>query len=306
MIARSEWHDPSPDRRASFLSALLAILALGASCSPERPELVPMPPDSSVPESIQTPAAAPIQRANCQTAVGAGPFPIAIEAEPAATLPCWAVGTHQQVQLVNQTTEALELGVGGTVIPVGPGEQVVTGQAGVTFTTGPNEIVVGPQPMAAVWVVDPAENSLTGSQIGLTSIGAIELGQDPAEVTAASGGVVAASGAACHQTSLQDDPYSPLLTFRDGQLVVVQVFTPGLATRSGVAIGTPEIDVVATYGDQLEEVPHPSGDPARKLLVFVPIDVDDQIYRLVFDLRDGLVEAIRFGAAEIVANQPGC
>jgi hypothetical protein len=283
-----------------MLAAAFGLLL--AACSGARPELV-APPTTASEASATTAPPPPPDRADCETAFGGGAWALDLVADAA---PCVAVAAHQRVELINGTGEAIEVTVGQAVVPIAPDASAVTEPAGTILATGPNRLLAGTDPVATLWLVDQAESTVVGAPIGLSSIGGIELGQGPADVTAATGVPVPASGAPCHQTGLPGDPYSPLLTFRDGRLVVVQVFTPGQSTISGVTIGSTSADVVSAYGDRVEAVADPGGDPARQLLVFTPSDVDDQIYRLVFDLTDDRVTSMRFGASEIVAAQPGC
>lgn len=275
-----------------------SIVAL-AACSAERPELVEPVLDAATSTTVALP-----ERSACETASGPGPATIVLTPE---TIPCLAIAAHHRIELVNRGAEAVDVSVGQAMLTVAPGGSQTTEAAGAVLVTGANRIVVGPATVAVAWLIDPADDAMAGQAIGLTSIGDIELGLEPAAVTAATGGIpVAAAGTPCHVATLDGDPYSPLFTFRDGRLVVVQVFTPGLVTRSGIGIGASSADIARAYGDRIEARPAQAGDSTRQFLVFVPSDEENQVYRLVFDLTDDRVTTIRFGATEIVADQPGC
>ncbi len=279
---------------------LATVVLLAAGCSAERPELVqPVAEDGTpVPTTIPIP-----DRASCTTASGPGPVPIAVIPD---TVPCVVVAAHHRLELVNQRQGPADLAVGQASASVAPGASQITEPAGTILVPGPNRVLVGVDTVGVAWLVEPSENPLREAAIGLSSIGDIELGFAPAAVTGAAGGIpVPAAGTPCHVATLDGDPYSPLFTFRDDLLVAVQVFTPGLVTRSGIGLGSTSADVAAAYGDQIETRPDP-GDPSRQLLIFVPNDPENQIYRLVFDLTDDRVTTMRFGATEIVADQPGC
>lgn len=287
--------------RSVALGALIVLGLAASACSGARPELVEPVVENGT--TLVTTIPLP-ERASCTTASGPGPVPVVVVPE---TVPCVVVAAHHHLELGNQRPEPIEVGLGTTVVPVAAGLSQLTEPAGTLLAPGPNRLLIGPATAAVVWLVDPTEDPLAGTAIGLSAIGDIELGFEPAQVTAATGGIpVAAAGTPCHVATLDGDPYSPLFTFRDGLLVVVQVFTPGLVTRSGVGIGSTTAEVTAAYGNQVETRPHPSGDPARQLLVFVPTDPENQIFRLVFDVTDDRVTTLRFGATEIVADQPGC
>lgn len=306
-------HDrPKEGRRrpAVLWPGLLALGLVLAACTGERPELVaPVAEIETDTQTVAEGATGPTpDRGECEVAIGPGPWVLAVGApEEEPTAPCVALAAHHRLQLVNQGPEAIDVTIGSTVIPIQVGSTQVTEPVGTLVGPGFTPVTSAAATAPGVWLVDPAEDPLAGAMIGLTSVGNIELGQAPVDITEASGGIpVAASGAACNETSLRGDPYSPLFTFRDGLLVVAQVFTPGLLTRSGIGIGSTEADVIAAYGQQIEGSQDPAGNPARKLLAFVPNDVEDQIFRLVFVVDQERVSAIRIGAAEIVATEPGC
>lgn len=286
-------------RAASLIGGLLSLALVAGACSGQRPELVT--PSTGAAPSTTTATIPP--REDCETAIGPGPWPVGLTAD---SPPCVAVAAHQRLELINGTDRPLDLAVGPTTVPLGLDGRAVTEPAGTVLAPGANQLSDALEPLATVWLVDPSESTMAGSPVDLTSVGGVELGQGPGEVTAAAGVPVPAAGSSCYQTGFQGDPYSPQLTFRDGSLVVVQIFTPGLATLSGISIGSTSADIVAAYGDRVTPQPSPDGDPARQLYVFLPSDEDDQIYRLVFDLTDDVVTSVRFGAAEIVATQPGC
>ena len=290
---------------------LLATALVAMACSARHPALIGPSGGTGglASEAVSiTQALPPPQRAECDPTLGLGPGSLTLgtEGSVAGLLPCVAVAAHQRVELANGVGRSVEVTVGATSLTLADGERATTEPAGTVLSPGPNRVLVGPDPLATVWLVEPSEAPLAGSVIGLSSMGGIELGQTAPAVTEAAGIPVPASAESCHQTSLGGSPYSPLLTFQDGSLAVVQVFTPGLTTVSGIGIGDTGADVQAAYGDRVTPVPAPDGDPDRQLLVFTPNDEDDQIYRLVFDLTGDRVTTMRFGAAEIVAEQPDC
>jgi hypothetical protein len=288
--------------RSAARAGLVALLALVGACSGARPELVTPTTGAAGVPPVTTAATVP-PREDCDTAIGPGPWRIGLSAD---SPPCVVVAAHQRLGLFNQTGRQLDLplGISNVSLPIDGSMDTVA--VGTILSPGANRLADATGPVGTVWLVDPAENTLAGASIGLTSIGPVELGQNPGDVTAAAGVPVPAAGSACYQAGFRGDPYSPQFTFRDGSLVVVQVFTPGLATLSGVAVGSTAADIQAAYGDRVTAQPAPDGNPARELWVFLPSDEVDQVYRLVFDLTDGVVTSVRFGAAEIVADQPGC
>lgn len=289
---------------------LLVVALLATACVGERPQLVAtttttspsVDPTDPPPDQVVEPS-----RDQCTTVSGAGPFSLSVGVE-AAAVECLLVAAHHRIELVNRSQADLRITSGTAILGVAAGASQLTEPVGEFLTTpGLAPVASGAGATAFLWFVAQDDHPLSTATIGLSSIGEIALGQAPAEVTAAAGVAVPASGAACHQTSLEGDPYSPIFTFQDGQLVVVQIFTPGLQTISGVAIGSSRDEVTAAYGDRVQVLAATEDqDPAQELLVFVPQDEADQIYRLVFVLESGFVRSIRFGATEIVADAPDC
>lgn len=294
-----------PTNPLASLAPMVVGLALLVACSPARPSLVPTSTAAQDPTGTAT-VPAP-DRSDCETAVGAGPGSLTLATHSeTASIPCVVVAAHHRLAVVNDSGQPIEVTVGSATLTLALGAREVTAPAAEVLAPGLNRLQAGPDTVGFAWMVTPADHPLVEASIGLASIGDVELGQGPAQVTAAAGLPVPAAGSPCYQAQLRGDPYSPVFTFRDGSLVVVQIFTPGLATLSGISIGATSADIAAAYGDRVSALPAPDGDPARQLMVFTPTDEDDQVHRLVFDLTDDRVTTMRFGAAEIVATSPGC
>jgi hypothetical protein len=296
-------------RTAKAALALIAIALTAASCSGERPVLLPPNATTTATTLIAGTEVevAALTEADCVTAVGGTPWQVSIEAVTTAVVPCVLLGAHQRIEYINNTAEVMSLDINSTSITINPTESFITEPAGTIFQPGINEVGSSPHPVSAPWFVEAARNSLNGALVGLAGIGDVDLGLAPAEVTAASGGLpVPASGTPCFVSSIEGDPYSPLFTFRDGGVAVVQVFTPGQLTRSDIGIGSTEGDVLAAYGQQIESQPSPDGDPNKKLLVFVPVDEADQVHRLVFELENDMVVSLRNGLTQFAVTDPGC
>ncbi len=280
---------------------------LAAACSGERPQLLPPNATTTTLIAGTEVEVAALTEADCQTASGQAPWPAAIEAVPTPTVPCVLLASHQRLEYFNNTADQVTIDINSTSITIEAGQSFVTEPVGTIFQPGINDVAGAPHPVPAPWFVDASQNSLAGEQVGLSAVGAVELGLAPAEVTAAVGGdPIAASGTPCFVSSIQGDPYSPVFTFRDGVVAVIQVFTPGQLTPSNIGIGSTEGDVLAAYGQQIESQPSPDGNPEKKLLIFVPQDEGDQLYRLVFELQNDMVISLRTGLAEFAVADPGC
>lgn len=293
-----------------ILLALLATVAVAAACSGERPQLLPpntADSTTTLPPTTQAEVAA-LQQADCQTATGSGPVQVVIDGLPTPAVPCTLIASHQRAEFVNNTAEPVTVTLtGATAVTLAPTETFVSEPVGTVLQPGLNQIDVQPFPSSALWYVEPGQSALTGQLIGLSSIGEIELGQTAETVSASIGNLpLTATDGECVVSSIAQDPYSPLFTFRNGSVAVIQVFTPGQLTRSEIGIGALEGDVVAAYGERIEAQPSPDGDETKSLLVFVPSDEADQVHRLVFALENGVVTSIRNGLTELALTTPGC
>lgn len=286
---------------------LLAVAALtAAACSGERPFFVegqaPTTTTTTTVPEVQT--ATPV-RSDCQSITGPGPLQVVIESEVSSN-PCVAMAAHQRLEFVNSSTDAVSFAVGTQTISLQPAETAVSEPLGTLVAPG-YTAVESDRPIIGLWVVDPLENTVADALMGLNELGPISIGQTPVEVSAAlDGAAIANADGACFVTSIDQDPYSPLLTVRDGALTMIEVFSPGQVTRSQVGIGTSEADIVAAYGERVQEQPTPSGNPEEKLLVFTPADEADQQYRLVFEISNGVVTSMRNGLTEVALAGTGC
>ena len=146
--------------------------------------------------------------------------------------------------------------------------------------------------------------------------------------------------AACHTSSIYtertEDNFAALLTFRDSHatglincapasdcyrvtpaqgpegisfLVTestierVDIVAGPLTTRSGIGIGSPEDDIINLFGDQIETQVN---DDSSVDLIFVPQDESDAEFRVIFTIRDGVVETFRSGRIPQVTVQNPC
>ena len=285
------------------LGGLFVLLA--AACSGERPYLLDATTTTTATTLAPAVADAPPVRSDCQTVAGPGPLQVVIEST-ASTNPCVALASYQRVEFVNNADGAVQFGLGAGSVLLQPAETVVSEPIGTLLPPGYTGVSSEVQPIIGIWVVDTQEDTLTGQQMGLRDLGPIEIGATLADASVALGAGIPAVEGACFVTSIDQDPYSPLLSVQDGAISMIEVFSPGQFTRSEIGVGTAEPDVVAVYGERLEEQPSPDGNPNRKLLVFVPADEADQVYRLVFELENGTVISMRNGLTQVALSGNAC
>lgn len=287
----------------------LVVLAalLVAACSGERPYLLDATTTTAPTTTAVAAPAADVQpvRSDCQAVSGPGPLQVVIEST-ASTNPCVALASYQQVEFVNNAAEPVSFTLGAAPIALQPAESTISQPIGTLLGPGYTAVATAVQPIVGLWVVDTQEDTLFDERMGLRGLGPIEIGNTIAEVSDSLGVVLPNSDAACFVTSIEQDPYSPLLTIQDGAVSMIEVYSTNQFTRSEIGIGTAEDDVRAVYGARLEEQPSPDGDANRKLLVFVPADEADQIYRLVFELENGAVVGMRNGLSAVALAGVGC
>ncbi len=95
------------------------------------------------------------------------------------------------------------------------------------------------------------------------------------------------------------------MVWNDSVVVRVDVTKPGVATRSGIQVGSAEAAVRAAYPGRIATIPNPYDD-ANPLLSFTPADRTDSAYSMVFEIADGKVTGFRAGRRDAVELAEGC
>lgn len=313
-----EWTRPgggslATDQRRLFIwgravGLLLAAGLVAAACSGERPELISADLVSTSQPADGSAATGPeLAATDCVTAPGSAPLQVLVEATPQPTIACGRVAGYQRVSFVNSTTDQINFDLAGVPVVIQPGETYTTDPVGGLLGAGLTQLYAQPHPVSGIWLVDQAESTLTGQQMGLNSFGNASIGMTPTDASAAIGLPLIPddTGAACYQTSIEGDPYSPVFTVRDGTIASIQVFASSQLTRSEIGVGSAEADVNAAYSAQIETQASPDGNAERSLLVFVPSDEADKQFRLVFIIEGGVVTSMYNGLVDFLAT-PGC
>lgn len=155
-----------------------------------------------------------------------------------------------------------------------------------------------------------ATNVFQDAEVTLFGVGPLMIGMTLEEATNALGVPLVPLG---RNLSGECAYYQPETTAQTLGLMVVDEHViridiwPGstLATTSGVAIGTPETDVVKTYSGKIEATPNPY--TKGKFLTLVPEDPELSLYRLVFETDvTGRVIQYRTGQFPAVTWPDGC
>lgn len=189
-----------------------------------------------------------------------------------------------------------------TTPPAPPPTRLAEPGEAATTTSAP------PPPTSAAGVADPLDPD---DRVSLEGVGPVRVGMTLEEASAAAGqGIseVPGSGAgsdpaACYYAV--PDTGEPKVSFMvvDGQIARVDVEEgSGARTISGIGVGAPEADVLATYGDRIVVEPHPY-DEGGRYLRYVP---DDRARSLVFETDGAKVVRYRSGDADAVSAVEGC
>ena len=83
----------------------------------------------------------------------------------------------------------------------------------------------------------------------------------------------------------------------------VDIVSGSITTRSGVGIGTSQERIIELFGDQIETS---INDDSSVDLIFVPQDELDAEFRVIFTIRDGVVETYRSGRVPQVTDADPC
>lgn len=107
----------------------------------------------------------------------------------------------------------------------------------------------------------------------------------------------------CYRVTPLDAPEGISFVVTAGTIERVDIVGGPITTRSGVGIGTPQDRIMELFGDQIEtEV----NDDSSVDLVFVPRDEGDAQFRVIFTIRDGVVDTFRSGRVPQVNDPDPC
>jgi nitrogen fixation-related uncharacterized protein len=145
-------------------------------------------------------------------------------------------------------------------------------------------------------------NRSTVSTVGLDEV---HFGMTVADAQQAAGTVLVPAGptGACYHVVPHDAPEGIVFLVHSGTIERVDINSGPITTRSGVGVGSPESMVTDLFGDQIEREVRADGTVD---LVFVPRDAGDQNYRVVFNISEGAVRALKSGRLPQVMLDTGC
>ena len=142
----------------------------------------------------------------------------------------------------------------------------------------------------------------TVSTVGLDTV---HFGMTVAAAQEAAGTVLVPAGptGACYHVVPFDAPEGIVFLVHLGTIERVDINSGPITTRSGVGVGSLESMVTDLFGDSIEREVRIDGTVD---LVFVPADPGDRNYRVVFNVSEGTVRALKAGRLPQVMLDTGC
>ena len=124
-----------------------------------------------------------------------------------------------------------------------------------------------------------------------------------AETAAGTSMIPCAPVSSCYRVTPTDAPDGISFVVHEGTIERVDIAEGPITTRSGVGIGTAEDRIIELFGNQIERA---INDDSSVDLIFVPQDEDDAEFRVIFTIRDGVVETFRSGRTPLVLEKSPC
>ncbi|MEM9203543.1 MAG: hypothetical protein AAGC53_18030 [Actinomycetota bacterium] len=141
--------------------------------------------------------------------------------------------------------------------------------------------------------------------VSTVGLGEVDFGMTVRQAEAAAGTTMIPCGpiGECYRVTPADAPEGISFVVTAGTIERVDIASGPITTRSGVGVGTPQERIVELFGDQIETA---INDDSSVDLIFVPQDDQDAQFRVIFTIRDGVVETFRSGRVPQVTEQDPC
>ena len=145
----------------------------------------------------------------------------------------------------------------------------------------------------------------TNDSISTVGLGEVTFGMTVAQAQVAAGTdlINCAPASDCYRVTPAQGPEGISFLVTESTIERVDIVAGPLTTRSGIGIGSPEDDIINLFGDQIETQVN---DDSSVDLIFVPQDESDAEFRVIFTIRDGVVETFRSGRIPQVTVQNPC
>lgn len=144
-----------------------------------------------------------------------------------------------------------------------------------------------------------------GSAVSTAGLGPVTFGMTVNAARQAAGTAMIALGpeSDCYRVTPHRGPEGFTFLVHKGTIERVDIDSGSVTTRSGVGIGTAEATITELFGDKIQTQARPDGSTD---LVFVPVDLGDRDYRVVFNVVDGAVRSFKSGKIPMVLTDTGC
>ncbi len=191
-------------------------------------------------------------------------------------------------------------------------ETSATTTAPTTTTTTPTATTTVAATTTTVTTVPPENPEQYGpptlsarSTVSTVGLDTVHFGMTVADAQKAAGTVLVPGGppGPCYPVVPRDAPEGIVFLVHEGTIERVDINSGPITTRSGVGVGSPESMVTDLFGDSVERQVRIDGTVD---LVFVPKDPGDQKYRVVFNVSEGAVRALKSGRLPQVMLDTGC
>ena len=143
------------------------------------------------------------------------------------------------------------------------------------------------------------------SSISTVGLDTVHFGMTVKQAEAAAGTqmIPCAPVSSCYRVTPTIAPDGISFVVHEGTIERVDIAAGPITTRSGVGVGTAEGRIIELFGDQIERAVN---DDSSVDLIFVPADEDDAEFRVIFTIRDGVVETFRSGRVPLVLDKSPC
>ena len=145
----------------------------------------------------------------------------------------------------------------------------------------------------------------TNDSISTVGLGEVTFGMTIAQAQVAAGTdlINCVPKSDCYRGTPARGPEGISFLVTAGTIERVDIVSGPLTTRSGIGIGSSEDEIMNLFGDQIETQVN---DDSSVDLIFVPRDESDAEFRVIFTIRDGVVETFRSGRVPQVTVQNPC
>lgn len=154
--------------------------------------------------------------------------------------------------------------------------------------------------------VTPAGSTLSASStVSTVGLDEVDFGMTVSQAEAATNTTMIACApvSECYRVTPLDAPEGISFVVTAGTIERVDIVGGPITTRSGVGIGSTQERIIELFGDKIETRVN---DDSSVDLVFVPQDDGDDQFRVVFTIRDGVVDSFRSGRVPQIDNLDPC